>query len=282
MKCFSCYFFCSIFLWNTALFGGAGSSQFTSEELAKLQQERTTNLVILNDVLEYNECGAMHVEILEALSENQLVLSTKHLWSSVQDIVNQVNKSPSKEYRPDFQTPYSEHMVLYREYCLNMQKASSDQAKQQLREKFLAAKKKLPVLDDNDSNSIIDMMHVYAKYNQILTQGYSCKNVNDDFILFVPNKVDNAQESKDMQNALLGISYAKLADYDYKGPFSANPENDTIIDNGMQIRKENSLGKKLLDAVNVLKPINNEIPDDSRTFFKCCACWPWFIKYYDC
>ncbi len=151
-------------------------AQLTDQEKSILQQERTTNLVILNDIDEINPQGlskAMRQILKSALMGSQVVLCTKAL--------------------------------------------------------LLAAQK---------------------EYGSFIPENYICKEVSDDYLLFIPEEMQHSDQPLQMQDALLGLSYSKLSEYDYK---SFNQKEFDKVQTRCETLTDNMIGKMLLTTLQALE-----------------------------
>jgi len=150
-------------------------AQFTKQQKLILQHERTTNLVIINDIQEilFDDPMPITQDLRQALTDRQVILSTKASW--------------------------------------------------------LQAKK---------------------EDNSFIPEKYICKEINDDYLLFVPEEEQKDDEPLKMQDALLGLSYTKLSDYDYTS-FNQQ-EFDRIQAKCTTLMRKDKTGKALLSALETL------------------------------
>ncbi len=174
-------------------------SQFTSEEKARLRkenqervknklatkQDRTTNLIIVNDYSElFNKEGtrAFRFDIKNALHTNQLVLCTKAIFLASQDL-----------------------------------------------------------------------------YKSVLPQGYICKEVNDHYLLFIPEAMQNKDKPENLQSELLGLNISGLKDYKYES-VDENEITKIIHNAKTALVEDQKPGKILLETLNKL-PIKDVSPE---------------------
>ncbi|MCX5923542.1 MAG: hypothetical protein NTU89_03150 [Candidatus Dependentiae bacterium] len=247
----------------------------TIDELQTQSHAQTTNLVIINDVQEYNRyylsyminfanVGAMHIEFIKAMSENQSVLCPKSLWCSVQNIVDTVEKFATTQAFTNIEDKiYQQKFTELKNLYLQL-KSSSDNKETDSFYKILNSD---TTIDPKIKGTIGQMFSVYIRYQDIITKPYTCKEVNSDFILFLPNDLSNKSKSSAMKDFLVGLSYSKLPNYIYKTPLNPT-DNDKIIENGQQTNSKKSLGKILLNTLKSLK-----IKDCPKEYF------PWINIY---
>lgn len=302
-----------------------------------LSQERVTNLLIFNDVCDVFSPnlsnffkhdpseGAIIMDLSMALLENQLVLCTKSLWISLQNLVkiytdfiekseSDLIKSFEDEESKIEKANFEKFKFLYEKYGyrkeIKRQKElllTLDSMYEQLTEEL--SKISDPLKKIEKAKSLIsgfkkelypekeeeewfeeELFVAYILHKIIIASDYICKEVTDDFILFVPkNLVDANVKLNNLNNKILlggaskaiakkairlsttneanaedmtlGLSYHSLRNYDYK--------NYLMDDISIYVRAKdlyqaslsnsnNDLGEKLLQALQKLEINKNE------------------------
>lgn len=105
---------------------------------------------------------------------------------------------------------------------------------------------------DLTSNVLVqNLFCCYAYFDIICENDYVCKQVNDEFVLFIPKHLVNQYTTVMMQDVQLGLNFSMLSNYDYK----EIPDKDRIqevVARASHIDAANNLGEKLLEALKIL------------------------------
>lgn len=275
---------------NTSVSGGrlVQLQSLTETEKILLDKERKTNLIIINDIFEINQKNFFsNVNLSNALRSEQVVLCTKSVWISLVDM-----------YKIDFLTVLQNKLPNEIRFVLNNTiKNKQYQRLLNLLQQSIQSLENLDTIHDNlknmlqkdleikiltelgeDNNEMLPLFYLIselykevlkrtARYKEILSKGYICKSVGNDYLLFIPQAMQHKGQRPEVRDALLGLSYTHLSNYNY---FS--DVDETIL---FQIKSRmNSLansfevaGKILLDALEIIKFKNSNISIEKRPFF---------------
>lgn len=239
------------------------------------------NLIIFNDVIEKMhtwdllekiepESAAIIREFIISLLEKQLVLVTKSLWTSFQNIIqawNNYKMLSVDELRENYITGLKkagfedaeiDKYALADDYIKSMKIAilTIDKHYQAIQKKITNRSEVLEYLknipEEDKIEEVAQLFVAYYIYQIILSHDYICKEVNNEFIIFIPKDITLASGKDEKKDIFLGLSYTKLNDFDY-GTKLSDDQVDKIFNDANDIMYSNALGQKLLDALNILK-----------------------------
>ena len=183
-----------------------------------IYNQPVVNLVICNDCSESGVAmanNAITQELLFALCENQLVLATKRLFHTLYDgYVALESKNVSIEYLP------MQNLVQQYGYDVN-----------------ILHKEVLKLSADLEYSNSFDVT-CYAAYKIFLARGYSCKEVDQEHLIFIPQNLladDRKQAIQDkfvkiahvqdinklgitLEDCSLGLRVSQLKNFDFTNP----------------------------------------------------------------
>lgn len=210
--------------------------------------QQLINLVICNDCSEstIDKDSAIVFDLLNALMENQLVLTTKKLYNNL-----------CVAYA-GMQTKDETFLKTYRNMQAIVQKNG----------KNLNALHKAIQKIAGSFTGIHEKLTMFASYEMFLAHNYMCKEVDQDHIIFIPNNIlsDSARNATleayakigkkgiplslgvAVDDCCLGLYISKLHDFDYTTPVLCQEEDEDCISCGT---------KSILDAMKslALKPL---------------------------
>lgn len=209
--------------------------------------QQVVNLVICNDCSEstIDKDSAVVFNLLNALMENQLVLTTKKLYNNL-----------CVAYA-GMQTKDETFLKTYRTMQAIVQKNG----------KNLNALHKAIQKMVGSFAGIHGKLTMFASYEMFLAHNYMCKEVDQDHILFIPNNIlsDSARNATReayakigkkripllgvaVNDCCLGLYISELHDFDYTNPVFCQEEDEDCISCGT---------KSILDAMKslALKPL---------------------------
>ena len=266
----------------------------------KNQEERVTNLVIINDCfdiiprntppweIENSDQGSIIIDLNFALFDNQLVLCTKSVWFSLQNVVqiwhDYVEKSEEELFElfqsgmPDLSIMDTFSFQFEKKNIKNniknykkliskldgMYKKLIDEIKQEPDEMTKNSKALMLVQEfqkelypdgvDNLDYDVRCLFVAYVSYQIILEHNYDCRDVEQDFLLFIPKDLvpKNIQHTKDA-NTFLGLAYDRFRLYNYK-KFATEEETQDVFEAADRAGETYASGIFLL---NVLKDLRN-------------------------
>lgn len=235
-----------------------------------LPEPRIQNLVICNDSQEFyiNEkefplpwnkvSGAISSDLLYALSAEQLVLSTKSLWHNVQFLaqlwldfatlsaeqITQKYLALSKESATNFNNNLKEYQPciieihrLYEIINTEIQRHSSQSSSQishYINTAMKSAWDQKPIWLQNKkiADNLINLFTFFTLYQLTLANNYTCKDISNDFILFIPQKLlqvpklddhllsVTTQPNSSNADIYTGIRHSHYPNYPYKNPIT--------------------------------------------------------------
>ncbi|HSW76347.1 MAG TPA: hypothetical protein VLG50_04855 [Candidatus Saccharimonadales bacterium] len=197
------------------------SQHLTQQEIKQLTEERVTNLMIINDV-EENYNYLQHIRLLKG--------STLSLGAILRSFTESILEN--------------NYPIL----CTKTIWISMQNYIEQLHSK-IAKKPYMKFLYYYESPDPIKWL--YLTFLKACQDDYICKEVNSDFILFIPRKLIEQAQSIKIQELMLGLSFSNLPDYDYKTLPTDDVFRQTIKD-AKSIFQKNILGEILLDAMKKL------------------------------
>lgn len=235
-----------------------------------LPEARIQNLVICNDSQEFyiNEkefplpwtktFGAISMDLLYALSAEQLVLSTKSLWHNVQFLaqlwldfatlsaqqITQKYLTLSKESATNFEANLTRYQPCIKEIhklyeIINQaiiihQSQSLSQISHHINIAMKSTWDKNPIwLQDKElEKRLRDLFTVYTLYQLTLKNNYICKDISQDFIVFIPQRLTilpnldhnlsttTTQANTSLADIFIGLRYSAYANYNYLNPIT--------------------------------------------------------------
>ncbi len=223
-----------------------GGVQLSTSVVAQLPQERTHNLVILNDFSEFHQENffpwddqlsqeAITKELRIALGNDHLTLCQKVLWHRVQSYAelftnlatNSVENFMDLYNLDKNNTKLKQTIAEYKELCEPIHQRLNPSYFSQLTG-WIGFKKELKQLKIDPR--IEPLVTAYAHYQQIITQGYVCKEVTKHFVLFVPQRLvqtidldpTDVSKKEDLtaHDLFLGLKYHELDNYPYRRSIS--------------------------------------------------------------
>ena len=263
---------------------------FMQSQLVFCSEEKTIDLVICNDSLEVfrstivnrfmldNAKAAIIIDLINALFENQLVLSTQSLWLTFQSsaqIWNKFIEKSEKELIEEYENLASEDEKAAFDYknAINFEKKWIERLDKKYKElmeeinkiqnpleknekaqilikkikKELRGKEELygPDVNQKELQNIFELFLGYIYYNIVIGLNYSCKQVTynakegADYLLFIPN------------GTISGYDWDNFVDYDHT-KFLSEDEIDKCFDRADHYEETNSLGKELLKTLKIL------------------------------
>jgi hypothetical protein len=255
------------------------NSSLTEEEKELLQKERTTNLVLINDIFDISSLGttpdvlAAGYQLLNALGNEQLVISTKSSFVylkefvkdfSIKNELTDISAFLTKKYPDDIKK--SEKIIdFFKDFFDKL-----SQLRDQTEINNLINHYKIEELSSlssdikDEARSIFD--NILLKFNNkgFLPEGYQAKEIDDNYVMFIPESLQNKDKSEKMQDFLLGLSYTSLIDYDdKKNEFEAiKKKSEELAKNRQELA-----GKILLEALAKVKIDDKSIPVELHPFF---------------
>lgn len=122
----------------------------------------------------------------------------------------------------------------------------------------ILSQKLFGVVADTSHVSVQQLFCTYAYFNIICEHDYICKQVNDDFILFIPRHLVNQQDTLMMQDVQLGLNVSTLSHYDYKKLPDLGTRQE-VVERAYRLDAVNNLGQKLLEALKTLVLTKREL-----------------------
>lgn len=225
----------------------------------------TVNLIILNSSIESSKRPFPPVAAMlaQALSDNQLVICTKHLWHTLQEI----NKSVLLFDQPIIKIG-QEHRKLFGDFqhLTSLIQGNSQNFSTQFYE-FIKTLKNNPYW-----NLFSQDLAYHAAYEIIKATPYICKEINEDYILFIPEKLLEKSLAREIltiaqkkhfakNDFFLGINFSRLPAYEYlneenitqKTPRAVTSLSSTLN----QIALKPLLWKEYADRINMIIPKMN-------------------------
>ncbi len=252
----------------------------SSEALSK---ERVTDLVIFNDAQELIRLSdspdninqlqkAIINNFIAALLEEQLILATKSLWVSFQNmetIWQDYTALSTEEIKNKYQPrdnnieKVSKIMKEVEDYYQQIEKDIREGKKESEIKDFLT---KIP--NKNNYAEITAIFQAHCLYQIIISYDYICKDLGN-FILFIPKELTLKSGNDKEKNIFIGLSYTELPDFEYKEELSISNQVD-IFSKIEQIRNNEKLGEELLNVLKRLivnKSILNHYPKAELSSF---------------
>lgn len=205
------------------------TAKLTSLEQSVLNKERTTNLIIINDIQEIiDPTNPFATSLLtQALDDQQLILCTKSVWINLQSNFTKLNTELFLNNEPfSIDSTYQQIQGtkwenILQEYVLSLEHIESSmisKLKQDFKNNFFI---NLNCELQNILNYILDLIHAHYKkllatrndFLQLIKSKYICKELNNDFILFIPQKYVQNQSKNLIKDAWTGLSYSQYPDY---------------------------------------------------------------------
>ena len=268
-------------------------------EHIQLPTFRTRDLVICNDSTEFymrnepltlpwnlSSNLAISHDLLKALSAQQLVLCTKSLCQNIQFIAylwhNFATQSKSfliQKYQPlskQSVEEFSKQVDIYQPAIQEINKlytiintiiATNKDHESTLSGKINNAmatfyKNDLEWLQENSQlhKNVQHLFTMYTLYQIILANAYICKEITNEYILFIPQNLIHSsyldpqlinvtqQKNINPEDIHMGLCYTQYKDYSYQTPLTEQ-EAQTMAN---QLKKIDHLGQFLLEALNRL------------------------------
>lgn len=202
------------------------------------------DVIIINDIQdlvtpnnswsEIEQRSAMILNLVESLMSNSpIVITRKCSWISIQNIVNIWNNyltqpatALAKQNNANAQT--ISQAQIYKEIITNLnkkyetvikelQKPTTIEEKRNIAKNFLDQYQQ-DTMQNLSINHINTCYFVYISYKILCTYNFICKEINDDFIVFIPRR--------QIQNQL-GLKYESLNDYAYQN-FNTETDQNAI------------------------------------------------------
>lgn len=216
-------------------------------------EQRIVNVVVLNDVTEKPiEMFPVTNYLALALSDQELVLCTEHIW--------QVLVMAAQNFEKSF--AYSKYQKVKEGFDAFLKKYGSiDKAPVNDAYKFFQ------LMQDNlsDNHNIL----CYSVYQMMKELGYSCKQLDNGYLLFIPKKLSQYDFSKEdlslikeanlqAEDVIIGFKASMYKDYDYMGPLEINTSSDP--ENLVKVLKDISIKTAywktdLYDQISLLLPV---------------------------
>lgn len=227
------------------------------------RQLNFTNLVICNDIMEnfvddrfYQATDPVIMnELVEALLDHQLVLTTRSLWISIQNYYEFIiNRRATKSFDPN--KIKDKHFIAMLDRFIKKMKSVG----------FVDFTKEEKQQQEAIPKYILDAYTIYKFYHIFMTeQAYDCKEVSGDFILFIPKKLRSRHVATLSQDRAVGLAFNHLKDFDYAQQVPSQVQQNRRLYN-YDLTSKHQLGERLLVALNKLKLVR-KIPAENEPLF---------------
>lgn len=263
----------------------SSGNPLTEEEKELLQKERTTNLVLINDIFDIGSLGkssdlkAAGAQLSNALNSDQLVLCTKSSWVYLKKfftfnlkdyLESQLTFLKKKYNEKDIKEAVDLSYKFFEEFS---KLTNKNQIQELIKEYKMDAfslgnyelSKDLTNLFEEISNKFNDN---YFNFKNFLSKNYQAKEIDDNYLIFIPESLQNKDKSEKMQDLLLGLSHTSLSDYDYRSDLTKD-EVDAITKKSEELANNSDelAGKVLLNALAKVKIDDKSIPVELHPFF---------------
>ncbi len=263
----------------------------------KNQEERVTDLVIINDVYDIfprnmspweitidDDLGAFVIDLNLALFDNQLVLCTKSSWFSLQNFVqvwnDYVQKSEKELFElfqtkmPNLSTTDTVHIQqdikdykslisqLNEMYKILMHEIKSEDNVHLKHVKVRNRVKEFQKILGSDTTGKFDyglniLFTFYVSYQIILEHDYDCRNASDDFLVFIPKDLV-PQAIKNTTEADIYLGLFYSNLTNYDyKTFATEEEINAVFSVANRQSEKNSLGVSLLNVLKKLRSSSN-------------------------
>lgn len=173
--------------------------------------------------------------LASATKQNITTLKIKQIRTNILlSVYNRLNKEITNA------SPLQQSKIIERSIILYIQELRNKLVKSLTYTQAMT----MPLMDDYDDRYHLNQV---MNYNIVLSNQYTCKEVNDTFLLFVPKRLQRFKNHINQQQ-FLGINYLSLPDYDYE-LFAHDQDIESIFHIIPTMIKENTLGKKLLQTL---------------------------------
>ena len=242
---------------------------------------------------------AITQDLASALLEDQLVLCSKSLWQNLKiyaqiwqnlatknvtqiweiykDIPN-IEQSKFIEGYNTFHNLISQNYLMYQQInnLISDNKSSNVDNLQKILQSFIIKKISSNSFNNEKEKLIKDSklkMYFYnfVIYNKACNSKYVCKEVNDDYLLFIPeNKLLDVTKNIIFNNLYLGLNFYNLKDYPFNDISILSPST-TYIENqqktSFDVKNLNSKTIQLITALKMLSLSQNNFGRDIKQPF---------------
>jgi len=213
-------------------------------------QRNFTNLVICNDVTEkfrndeFDELTipVIMFDLLEALSDQLVVICTKTLWVSIQNRAQFIDDHRLSTITDPQKKKIHDEIIKIEKFLKQMKapgfkKFTHEETMEQI-----------SISSSTEKAYVFNMLYHALCKNNI----YDCKEITPDFLLFIPKKLrDNSKSTQD-QDLALGLAFSHLRDFQYRQMMPKSEQLELFVRN-FDHYVFNELGAKLLEALAQLQ-----------------------------